>query len=249
VLRAYGDGKIFGEPYGEEPFQVVWLHGWGRRGADFAHCATLLAQSGVGSVALDLPGFGSSPSPTVAGGARAYAQALAPVVAQIATQPVVVVGHSFGGSVATVLSANNPELVRALVLTGVPRLVPSPPSTPALAFRVLRFLRAKGLVNEARMERARQRYGSPDYRASSGVMREVLVASLGENYQAELEQIRAPIYMVWGGRDTDVPVQRAIDAQGVVTSSSSLEVLDTIGHLVPTDAPEALVGVVREALA
>jgi pimeloyl-ACP methyl ester carboxylesterase len=99
------------------------------------------------------------------------------------------------------------------------------------------------------MERARQRYGSPDYRASTGVMREVLVASLRENYQAELEQIRAPIYMVWGGRDTDVPVQRAMDAQGVVTSSSSLEVLDTIGHLVPTDAPEALVGVVREALA
>ena len=61
VLRAYGDGTLFGEPYGEGPVRVVFLHGWARRGADFAACATELAGRGVASVTLDLPGFGSSP--------------------------------------------------------------------------------------------------------------------------------------------------------------------------------------------
>jgi len=28
VLRAYGDGNIFGEPYGQGPVRIVWLHGW-----------------------------------------------------------------------------------------------------------------------------------------------------------------------------------------------------------------------------
>jgi len=95
VLRAYANGTIFGETYGEGEIRVIWLHGWGRTGADFAKSAELLAQRGVASLALDLPGFGASPPPATAGGARTYATLLVSALKEVGSTPVVLVGHSF----------------------------------------------------------------------------------------------------------------------------------------------------------
>jgi len=111
VLRAYGDGNLFGELYGEGPIRVVWLHGWARRGEDFSASAAQLASEGVGSVAFDLPGFGSSPLPTVAGGARTYADLLIRALREISDEPLTLVGHSFGGRIAQQRSGKRDRIV------------------------------------------------------------------------------------------------------------------------------------------
>ena len=248
MLRAYGDGKVFGEQYGEGPVEVVWLHGWARRAGDFDAVATSLASSGVASVALDLPGFGASPAPSQAGGARHYAALVAPAIAGLVESPVVLVGHSFGGRVATVLAAERPDLVRAVVLTGTP-LLRGASVAQSPRYRLIRRLDRWGVVSERRMEAARQRYGSGDYRRASGVMRDVLVAMVNEGYEGELTRIGVPVWLVWGALDTEVPVTVAQRAQRLLTSGSSLRVLDGVSHFVPTEAPDALGAAVREALA
>jgi pimeloyl-ACP methyl ester carboxylesterase len=249
VLRAFDDGKIFGEVYSDGPVAVVWLHGWGRRGADFTGVAGDLASTGVASVALDLPGFGSSPPPAVPGGARSYAGAVAPVLASLGPAPLVLVGHSFGGSVATVLAAQNPELVRSLVLTGAPLIRRDHRARAPLAFRLQRALHARGVLSEARMESARQRYGSADYRAARGVMRDVLVATVNESYEDEMSRVRVRARLLWGANDTEVPVADAERARGLFAGGATLRVLDGVAHWVPTEAPHELAADVREALA
>ena len=112
MLRAYGEGNIFGQAYGDGPVQVVWLHGWGRSSADFEAAAELLAHDAIASVALDLPGFGASPLPEAPGGAALYADLVAPALTQLGSGPVVLVGHSFGGKVATILAATRPDVVK-----------------------------------------------------------------------------------------------------------------------------------------
>ncbi len=248
VLRAYGDGNLFGEPYGEGPIRVVWLHGWARRGQDFFASATELASAGIGSVALDLPGFGSSPVPTVAGGARTYAGLLSGALQAISDEPLVLVGHSFGGRIATVLGATHPELVKTVVLTGVPLVRRTPGAKPPLAYRLVRALHAKRLVSDEKMEAARQRHGSTDYRNASGVMRDVLVANVNESYEPELGQLRVPVAMVWGGDDKEVPVDIAERASALLLSPHTLRVVAGIGHLLPTEAPHELVVTVHGAL-
>ena len=198
---------------------------------------------------LDLPGFGSSPAPTVAGGARLYAHDLLAPIQEITDLPVVLVGHSFGGKVATVFAANQPTLVKALVLTGVPLVRTDGGAKPTLAFRVIRGLRAKGLVSERRMDAARQRYGSSDYRNSSGVMRDVLVAVVNESYEDELGEIRAPIYMVWGADETVASVADAERATKYLRVPYSLRAVPGVGHFLPVEAPSELVASVLEALA
>lgn len=248
MLRAYGDGNLFGEPYGEGPVRVVWLHGWARQRQDFSACATALAERGVASVVFDLPGFGSSPLPTVAGGARLYATLLAGALAEIAEEPLILVGHSFGGRIATVLGANFPELVAGIVLTGVPLLRSGAATKPPLRYRVLRSLHRKGVVSDERMEAARQRFGSTDYRNARGVLRQVLVATVNESYETELAQIKAPVAMVWGERDLEVPLSVAQRAQELINAVHSLRVVNDVGHLMPIEAPQELVAEVEKFL-
>ena len=244
VLRAYGDGTVFGEPFGVGPVRVIWLHGWGRRGQDFAAAASELARRGVASVALDLPGFGASPDPTAAGGARHYAELVLPSLVEVGDGPFVVVGHSFGGTVASVLAADHPEIVRALVLTGAPLLRrPSTRKAP-WTYRALRWLHARKLVSDERMEAARQKFGSRDYRNATGVMRDVLVASVNESYEDELARLDVPVTLLWGDEDREVPLDVATRAMALVTPTPTLTVLPGIGHLVPTEAPDAFVNVV-----
>ncbi|MGB8197705.1 MAG: alpha/beta hydrolase [Acidimicrobiales bacterium] len=240
MLRAYGDGTVFGEPFGVGPVRVIWLHGWGRRGQDFAVAASELARRGVASVALDLPGFGASPTPPHAGGARYYAELIEPVVREIGDGPFVLVGHSFGGTVACVLAASHPEMVRDLVLTGAPVLrQPSARRSP-LAYRAIRWLHARQIVGDGRMEAARHRYGSRDYRNATGVMRDVLVISVNESYEEELVRLDAPVTLLWGASDTEVPPGVATRAAALLRTPHTLTVLDGIGHLVPTEAPAKL---------
>lgn len=242
VLRAYGDGNIFGEAYGVGPARVVWLHGWRRSSADFAGAGAELARRGVASVALDLPGFGASPLPAQAGGAALYASLVTRALGDISSEPLVLVGHSFGGRVATVLAASYPELVRGLVLTGVP-LVRRPSSRRSpVGYRLIRALHHRGLISEERMEAARHRYGSSDYRHASGLLRDILVTTVNESYESELGRVSSPVVLVWGEDDHDVPEAIARQAAHLLTSSSSVEVqvLAGTGHLLPSEQPVAL---------
>jgi pimeloyl-ACP methyl ester carboxylesterase len=243
VLRAYGEGNIFGEAYGDGPVRVVWLHGWRRTSADFAAAATLLAQKGIGSVALDLPGFGASPLPATAGGAAMYARLLTPVLADISGGPLVLVGHSFGGRVATVVAATQGDHVRALVLTGVPLVRRESARRSPLAYRVVRALGRRGLISEARMEGARQKYGSSDYRHATGLLRDIVVASVNESYEDELSRITVPVVLVWGENDHEVPVEVARDVLARLSNSAdaTLDVVIDSGHFIPTEQPAVLV--------
>jgi pimeloyl-ACP methyl ester carboxylesterase len=248
VLRSYGDTRLFGEAYGSSEVRVVWLHGWGRSAQDFTLAANALAERGIGSVALDLPGFGASPVPDAAGGARHYAQLILPALHEIADEPLVLVGHSFGGRIAVVLAAEHHELVRSVVLTGVPLLRTQPSALPPFAYRSVRWLAKHHLVSETRLERARQKHGSSDYRRAHGVMREVLVANVNETYEQELEQLTMPVAFIWGEGDRDAPYEIATTAAALVKGPTTLVKIAGVGHFVPLEAPGALVDVAMKAL-
>ena len=237
MLRAFASGRLFGESYGSGVPAVLALHGWARTHADFA--AVLGTVPALDAIAPDLPGFGATPAPPSAWGSPEYADAVAPVLEEMAEE-VIVIGHSFGGRIAVHLAASRPDRVRALVLTGVPLFRPEGAARrPAARYRAVRRLARLGLVGDRRLEAARQRYGSADYRAASGVVRDVLVTMLGERYDEPLAALRCPVSLVWGAADHDVPVSVGRRTHALVPGSTLIE-LPGVGHLTPTEAPEAL---------
>jgi pimeloyl-ACP methyl ester carboxylesterase len=95
------------------------------------------------------------------------------------------------------------------------------------------------MVSDARMDAARERYGSEDYRAATGVMRQVFSNVVREQYDGPIARIRCPVTLVWGESDTAAPLA---GAQRVVPlfHQAELVTLPGVGHLTPIEAPEAL---------
>jgi len=245
VLRSFAGGRLFGETTGDGPPAVLALHGWRRTHRDFD--AVLAGPPDpIDGLALDLPGFGATPPPPEAWGSDDYARCVAAVLDEMAG-PVVVLGHSFGGRVALQLAVDRPEAVRALVLTAVPLLPGDHRRRAPAPYRLLRALRRAGLVSEARLEGARQRYGSADYRAAEGVMRAVLVKTLQERYDRQLAAVDCPVALVWGDDDTETPLSVA---EGAVErlARATLTVCPGAGHLTPLSVPEVLRGALEEHL-
>ncbi|MBV8463874.1 MAG: alpha/beta hydrolase [Acidimicrobiales bacterium] len=245
MLKSFAGGRLFGATWGPNPARVLVLHGWRRTHADFDPVFDQ-APATAGAVGLDLFGFGATPSPPAAWGSRDYARAVADVFADpgVLGDRVVVVGHSFGGRIALLLWEFVPDRIERMVLTGVPLLDRSDRRMqPAFGFRMVRRLHAWGLVGDARMESLRQRHGSADYRAATGVMRDVFVRVLHEDYRQAIAAIQCPVDLVWGADDTETPLEVAERALPLF-SSASLTVLPGVGHLVPTEDPRDLAAAV-----
>ena len=245
ALRALADGALFAEAYGDGSPRVLALHGWGRRGNDFA---ASLAE--FDALAIDLPGFGATPAPSEVLGAEGYAGLVAPVLDTFESPPVVV-GHSFGGRIAVCLAAAHPDRVASLVISGSPLLRLGPAKKPSASYRMLRLLNRAHLVSDDRMEEIRRSRGSADYRAASGVMRDILVKVVNEGYEPQLRELRNRVLLLWGENDNDVPVAVAEKALRIIRQAggtAELEVLPGVGHLVPTQSPEAIARVLAEEL-
>ncbi len=245
TLRAYRGGSILaehrpgpGRTAGWPP--VLALHGWGRDRRDL-----LGPLAGFEVVAVDLPGFGASPPPPTGWGAAEYATAVAEMMAEAGGGPHVAVGHSFGGRVAVCLAADHPDQVSGVVLAGVPLWRSGPAPRPAPGYRAVRVLARLGLVGPGRLEAARRRYGSSDYRAAQSALRDVLVRVVNEDYRPRLGQIRQPVALVWGERDAAAPAQIAAEAARILPGPVRLDIVEGAGHDVHRDAPEAIVQAVE----
>jgi pimeloyl-ACP methyl ester carboxylesterase len=267
MLKSLAGGALFGEIWGSGTPEVLVLHGWARTHADFAAVVGPASPEGaLPSLAPDLPGFGSTPAPPAVWGATDYASALVPLLeAEGGGKPVVVLGHSRGGCIAVALGAARPDLVRALVLTGSPLVArPGLPRRPAASYRLAKRLHTWGLVSNARMEEAKQRHGSADYRNAHGIMRDVFVRLVNERYDDELTRLRCPVELVWGDDDLEVPLETARAALALLSARSpgvgspgpgssgvgaTLTLCPGAGHLTPLSAPSDLRAAVDRALA
>ncbi|AMT73992.1 alpha/beta fold hydrolase [Mycobacteroides immunogenum] len=98
----------------DQPARLLALHGLTGHGRRWA---PLFDEhlTDVSVLAPDLLGHGRSPA-TAPWSLEAHADAVAAVLDEAQTGPVVVVAHSFGGATALHLAARRPDLVKSLVL-------------------------------------------------------------------------------------------------------------------------------------
>ncbi|MGH9102573.1 MAG: alpha/beta fold hydrolase, partial [Acidimicrobiales bacterium] len=112
-----------------------------------------------------------------------------------------------------------------------------------VGLRLVKAARRAGLASEGRVEAARLRHGSTDYRRAEGVMRQTLVREVNERYEEDLARLACPVELVWGERDDVAPLDVAQRAAAMI-ARSRLSVCPGASHLLCLEEPQAL----REAI-
>jgi len=234
---------------------VIALHPLGLESSAFAGFGELLAQRGMRTIALDLPGFGKTPAPD---GPLTPARLATPVMAYARrlTQRPALIGISLGGRVALECALAAPDLFRCVIAIQ--------PYLPWLRFRqaldLARFLSPE-LARRIPVERLWPLlrgvswlgqftpFLGDDEIAQSGVRlvynlscpatRESLVSAARElaldpafgegGFWTRLPGLRVPAAFVWGERDRLVTARFAERVADSLPGARQL-VLPCIGH-------------------
>jgi pimeloyl-ACP methyl ester carboxylesterase len=93
-----------------------------------------------------------------------------------------------------------------------------------------------GRLAQPAVEWLRQRMGSPDYR-SAGALRPILVRAVQEDLSLVARKIKVPTLIIWGGRDSELPVDPMGRRLHELISPSELVEFEASGHFPFVDEP------------
>lgn len=252
-------GKVAYSDTGEGP-AVVLLHATLHDRHDFDAIAPSLSRDHR-VIAVDWPGHGDSPAPTpnYQPTAASFADVLVDVVAALDLPPAAFIGNSVGGFAAARLAITDPHRVSRLVLVNSGGFIASPASNlyaqllgrQSVMKRVLpRFIpsymkatsETDHLIQQREMARAKTHEGVV---LTAAMWRSF--ASPEHNLRSRADRITAPCLIVWGSKDTAIPL-RLGRATAAAIPGSRLEVLPT-GHVPFSSDPDGFLAITAPFLA
>lgn len=181
--------------------------------------------------ALDFPGMGGAEALTEPFSVGDYAAWTHRALGELGITFPHILAHSFGGRVALKLLSRGEAIDRA-VLTGCAGIVPR---------RGVKYRLRVGsyrLVKRIAPALAERKFGSPEYRTLSPVMRESYKKIVNEDLREDAKRITRPVLFVYGERDRETPVSTAKILHACVEGSRLL-ILEHCGHFAHLDDPLA----------
>lgn len=231
---------------------IVLLHGWGCSTEVMRPIADHL-QGRFEVISLDFPGFGASDDPPQAWGVPEYAQCTVAVLGQLGVERPILLGHSFGGRVLLHMAGALAYDADRLILVDAAGVRAEPPAKKSMRQRFYAAGKAftrvlPSALGEPMLERLKQRFGSADYRAARGVMRDVLVKTVNYDLTPLLPQVRQEALLIWGERDTATPLWQARRMEQAL-QHAGLAVIGGAGHYCFLDQPALFCSILDSYLA
>jgi len=200
---------------------------------------------GLRMIAVDLPGHGES-DPATGAGVEQYEAVIADFLVALECGPVVVVGHSLGGSIAIELAARRPELVRGLVLIASCVRLPLIDSVgerlvgflPGPLRRLLFFSMAKKVLFAPGATAEAIEIAMRDLRACrpETLMADVRAAR-SMDLTAQAASLEVPTLVLAGARDR-LTTPALAERLHALIRRSRLAIVEDVGHMLPMEAPE-----------
>jgi pimeloyl-ACP methyl ester carboxylesterase len=256
-----------GSPGLHEP--VVLVHGLGGQWQNWLENIPRLAQERR-VLALDLPGHGLTPEPADGISISGYGRCVDAFCERLGLGRVALVGNSMGGFVAAEVAIQFPERVSRLALVSAAGIS----SADALRRPVLLVGRVAAAIATNTAARHRKLAGRPITRHSSLLLvarhprllkadlayegffkgagkpgfDHALRACLEYDFRDRLPDVKVPTLIVWGEKDSIIPVRDANEFERLIPDSRKLVMRDT-GHIPMAERPEAFNDVLTDFLA
>lgn len=229
---------------------IILMHGWGCDSSTLRSIARTAALTHK-VYSIDFPGFGLSSEPADVWGVEEYTQFLENWINAENIENPILLGHSFGGRVGILYSSRNP--VKKLILVDAAGVKPR--RKLSYYIKVYSFKLSRKWLEliygkekaRTRIEQARAKKGSQDYRNASPMMRSILSKVVNEDLKSVMPRISAPTLLIWGENDTATPLQDAKIMESLIPDAGLVSFAGC-GHYSFLDNPAQFAAVLRSFL-
>ncbi|MBQ8909288.1 MAG: alpha/beta hydrolase [Clostridia bacterium] len=204
---------------------LVFLHGWGRQGADFNSFIDVFDEYSI--LLIDFPPFGKSRFNPQNFSIFSYANIVMGLCEHLSISSADFVGHSFGGRICLIVSALKPSLVHKCIYVDSAGMKPR--RNVGYHAKVLKFKLMRKLGKQVEG-------GSADYRALSPEMKTLFKNIVNTHLEDFAKEVVCPSLIVWGQQDKETPLYMARRLSRLI-DDSKLVVLKNAGHFSFLDCP------------
>lgn len=230
---------------------VLLLHGWGANITLYRGIIDTLKQNRR-VIALDMPGFGKTPEPSVPWCVDDYVDFVLHFIDSFSLKNLSVVVHSFGGRVFFKMNAreNLPFSIDRAVLIDSAGILPKKSFGQKVSLKCYKIGRAfmstkvMHFLYPDAVENMRRKRGSSDYNSATPLMRATLVKVVNEDLEPIIGQVQCPTLLIWGDLDTATPIQDAKRMEELI-ADAGLVVCEGAGHFSFAEQPVKVNGALK----
>ncbi len=229
--------ELFGA---ENKRTILILHGWKNSLKNWENIAISLAKENK-VVIIDLPGFGNSSLPIKRPfDTYDYAELVNKLVEKLDLKNVILAGHSFGGKISVIVASNNTN-IRKLVLIDISGINEK---SSMLSVKKYLFKLGKIFLPKNIAEKLSKSLSSDDYK-SAGNLRESFKKIITQDISQEASLIKIPTLIIWGEKDSEVPLSSARILKNLI-KNSTLRIVWNTNHHPHLEKPEKFLEILKE---
>lgn len=193
---------------------ILFLHGWGSSADAFARMVITLKER-FRCIRIDLPGFGRSQMLKEPFTLDDYCGFVKTFIDALGLCNPIMVGHSNGGRITLKMCADgmvSPEKIVLFGSAGIRSKRTFRQKARTFTFKAVKRVLTLPIVrnySEQALERARNHFGSADYRSAPPVLRQTLVNLINVDLRDILHNITSPTLLIWGENDGETPLSHA----------------------------------------
>ena len=211
-----------------EGYTVLFLHGFGGTGNTWLKSSPYMEKC-IRPVLIDLLGHGHSDKPDIQYTIEQQAEAVFDVVHCLGINKFSIAGNSYGGWIAMKLASTiaEPDMLFLIDSAGISPAL-SEESKETMNRILDSILRARNYNNRSSLEKIMENNKRPEEKISD----------------YELNSIRCPTTIIWGDRDSIIPVSFGHTLNSKI-SGSDMIIVNNAGHTPFIDSPEEVAGIIN----
>ncbi len=221
------------------------LHGWGQSSTHWIKFISFLPNN-YRYLILDLPGFGNTQHLPNNPGLKEYSDFILSFIHKLKLKNITLLGHSFGGQIATYLTATHSKNIKHLILLSPSSIRQKTKKQKIKIFIYHQFNFLKKILPQLFLNLLIKQVSSADYSNSSPQHRSILKKIVNQDLTSLLKKISVPTTIIWGDQDKEIPYQGKFLAENI--PHSQLTILYGADHNPHLLKPEKLSSAIQQSL-
>lgn len=214
--------SIYYEKYGDKKNYILILPGWGNTRSTFTNIIEYFKTTHTIYI-IDYPGFGNSKTSQKDLTIYNYAEIIKAFMKKFNIKNPLIIAHSFGGRIATLLTTKYKEKIDKMILIDIAGIKPKKTFKQKLKEKIYKLLKA--ITNHLKNKEIYQQkllkiFGSTDYKSLPKEMHQTFKNIVNEDLTPYFKEIPSECLLLWGKYDNSTPLKDGQKINNLIKESA-----------------------------